>query len=597
MHFKKYLLTFLFSAAIFFGFAQQNISVPLDDPVYNMLEYALLRNYCESLPNARPYTLKTVLDALNQILESPDSSMREKVLAQETLERLQPAPPTAFVPGASVIKNAGILLKKGFYSYEDNGKIPLHIEIGGSSETSLYTNFNAPNISALQWFDAYIKGDISRYFSYNVNIGAGVMKLDVTQPGAAPQVDSYAPNTFTQSWDSYQYLLTSLGNFGGMSNEPAAGTRLLPEFGTRLWDGKININFSRMRRDWGTGDGNLMLSKTARPFTALEISILPVKWLSLSALTGSLEYFNLTGIKSSAEIFQNNISAMLAELCIKDIFYAGITSSAIWVKRFELSYLNPGFFPMFAQSIVGDFDNVQMGLSLGLKIPKYAQAYYNLFIDEVDPAATDIFHQAGASMWTYQFGAKIAIPDTPFMTFILQYTKIEPYMYTHPLTEVPGYTKKMDTAYTNHGEPLGYKLKPNSAEIKIGLRTLPFWFLHVNAQYTLVQHGADYGSGIVHGSSYGERMVYQAGASSAKPGDYYYKDFLKDGVYEWIHSLGVSADMDLRFVKDIPLKIRLGYILSFTHHTEFIDGKFQQAGSSEYRNRFGNYLSLSLKLY
>ena len=130
MHFKKYLLTFLFSAAIFFGFAQQNISVPLDDPVYNMLEYALLRNYCESLPNARPYTLKTVLDALNQILESPDSSMREKVLAQETLERLQPAPPTAFVPGASVIKNAGILLKKGFYSYEDNEKIPLHIEIG-----------------------------------------------------------------------------------------------------------------------------------------------------------------------------------------------------------------------------------------------------------------------------------------------------------------------------------------------------------------------------------------------------------------------------------------------------------------------------------
>ena len=92
-------------------------------------------------------------------------------------------------------------------------------------------------------------------------------------------------------------------------------------------------------------------------------------------------------------------------------------------------------------------------------------------------------------------------------------------------------------------------------------------------------------------------MVYHVGASSAKPGDYYYKDFLKDGVYEWIHFLGVSADMDLRFVKEIPLKIRLGYTLSFTHHTEFIDSKFQQARSSEYQNRFGNYLNLSLKLY
>ena len=218
-------------------------------------------------------------------------------------------------------------------------------------------------------------------------------------------------------------------------------------------------------------------------------------------------------------------------------------------------------------------------------------------MDEGDFSATDIFHQAGASMWAYQLGSKIAIPDMPFMTFILQYTKIEPYTYTHPLTDTPGYTEKMNTNYINHGEPLGYKLKPNSAELKIGLRTAPFWFLHANAQYTLVQHGADYGSGIVHGSSYGERMVYHVGASSAKPGDYYYKDFLKDGVYEWIHSLGVSADMDLRFVKEIPLKIRLGYTLSFTHHTEFIDGKFQQAGSSEYRNRFGNYLSLSLKLY
>lgn len=79
-------------------------------------------------------------------------------------------------------------------------------------------------------------------------------------------------------------------------------------------------------------------------------------------------------------------------------------------------------------------------------------------------------------MWAYQLGSKIAIPDMPFMTFILQYTKIEPYTYTHPLTDTPGYTEKMNTNYINHGEPLGYKLKPNSAEIKIGLRTSPLWF-------------------------------------------------------------------------------------------------------------------------
>jgi len=585
MHFKKYLLTVLFSAASFFGFAQQHISVPLDDPVYNMIDYALLRNYCDNLPNTRPYTLKTVLNVLNQIRESPDSSMREKILAQEAFERLQPKPAS---------DNIKAIFKDGMYTWEQNNKLPIRVSAGASAETMVNTNFNSPNISAIQWIDMYIKGDISDNFSYNVNAGMSIMKLDVAD---TPQIDSYAPNTFTQSWDGFQYLMNNLATFSGLSNSPAAGIRILPEFGVRLWDGKVNINFSRIRRDWGTGDGNMTLSKTARPFMALDICIQPFPWLSLTALSGSLEYFRSEGIKVSAANFQNNISILMAELFIKNIVYVGFTSSAVWVKRFEPGYLNPGMIPFLYQNMVGDFDNLQMELSLGIKIPRYAYIYYNFFLDEALLSADDFFHQAGASMIAYQLGSKISIPDMPFMTFILQYTKIEPYTYTHPLTDTPGYTEKMNTNYINHGEPLGYKLKPNSAEIKIGLRTSPLWFLHANAQYTLVQHGADYGSGIVHGSSYNERIVYGAGAPEAKPGDYYYKDFLKDGVYEWIHSLGVSADMDLRFVKDIPLKIRLGYTLSFTHHTEFIDGKFQQAGSSEYRNRFGNYLSLSLKLY
>ena len=142
----------------------------MDDPVYNIIEYALLRNYCENLPNARPYTLNTVLEVLRQIQSSPDASVREKILARETLERLQPKHSS---------DNAKGLLKNGSYTWEQNGTVPIRVSTGASAETSLYTNFNAPNISALQWFDAYIKGDISRYFSYNVNLGMSIMKLDV----------------------------------------------------------------------------------------------------------------------------------------------------------------------------------------------------------------------------------------------------------------------------------------------------------------------------------------------------------------------------------------------------------------------------------
>ena len=87
----------------------------------------------------------------------------------------------------------------------------------------------------------------------------------------------------------------------------------------------------------------------------------------------------------------------------------------------------------------------------------------------------------------------------------MQYTKVERYMYTHPLLETPWYAEKMDTNYLNHGEPLGYKLKPNSDELKIAFRMVPSWYLNIDGIYTLVHHGVDYGSRKIPGSSYQAR--------------------------------------------------------------------------------------------
>ena len=87
----------------------------------------------------------------------------------------------------------------------------------------------------------------------------------------------------------------------------------------------------------------------------------------------------------------------MAEIFIKDIAYIGFNSSSAWAKRFEPGYLNPGMIPFFYQNMVGDFDNLQLGFSLGFNVPKYAKIYYNLFIDEADLGASDFFHQAVAS--------------------------------------------------------------------------------------------------------------------------------------------------------------------------------------------------------
>lgn len=288
----------------------------------------------------------------------------------------------------------------------------------------------------------------------------------------------------------------------------------------------------------------------------------------------------------------------MAEIFITDIAYIGFTSSAVWVKRFELGYLNPGMIPLFYQNNVGDFDNLQFGLAVGINIPKYVKLYYNLFVDEMKPDEDDFFHNPRASMLIWQAGAKIPVPAGILSIFTMQYTKIERYMYTHPMLSTPWYSGDMNTGYINHGEPLGYKLKPNSDELKIALKTVPFWYLNIDGLYTLVHHGVDYGSRKIPGSSYETSYdELESSAAAVNPGLYRYKDFLKDGVYEWIHSASVSANFDMRAVKNIPLTLRLGYTLSFTHHTEFVDGKFIQERTGEYKNRFGNYISLSIKIY
>ena len=176
LHLRKIIVILLFISVFFQGFAQQNISVPLEDPVYTILDFAMIRTYCETMHNARPYTVKTILELLNQILDTDKVPIKEKKLVQDTIERLQPKTVPAELSGK---QTALYVLKNGFYVWEGGKRIPSRIRIGGSWESDLHTNFNAPNISSTHWLDLYIKGDIGNNFSYNVNGGASIIKLDV----------------------------------------------------------------------------------------------------------------------------------------------------------------------------------------------------------------------------------------------------------------------------------------------------------------------------------------------------------------------------------------------------------------------------------
>ena len=63
--------------------------------------------------------------------------------------------------------------------------------------------------------------------------------------------------------------------------------------------------------------------------------------------------------------------------------------------------------------------------------------------------------------------------------------------------------------------------------------------------------------------------------------------------------MGVSAQLNVGFVKDIPVTLNMGYTLSYKHHTQpnVLNESFKPVDNSEYKNAWANYLSLSVKVW
>lgn len=608
---KRKFFAFLLILMTASVFAQQHVSVPLNDPVYRVIENALIRNYIRPLPTAKPYSQATVLNALYEMIQSPRISSLEKKAAEGLIARFeatktQPwyqiggyrydseaeAAKAAETAADGTETESDLSEETDEVSVGENKKEPIltTVELGASWQTDAdFGAFNKDGVfSTENWLELYLQGDISEYFSYRIQAAMGLMVLNM---------NAYSPYSYSKSWDGYQFPLKDGSALTGFTEDPAVALQIMPELSLALWDMKLKFNFSRVRRDWGPGDGNLMISGTARPFMGLDMHLNPVEWFNLSFIVGVLEFdASNGGIKGGASDFQNAYTATMLELFGGDWVYFALSSSAIWPKRFELGYGHPGMLGILYQNMIGDFDNLQLGIHFAFNVPKYLKVYAGWFIDEMK--FTDNFAHLDRNMYSWQIGGRLAVPGAPFTTISLQYTKVEPYMYTHPETSTPWYDRPMNTTYINHGEPLGYKLDPNSDELKLKVETMPLWYLSSSLTYRMIRHGIS-----ADGSTYTDYLNYGADLNGAQAGDLYWKDFLKDGVYEWIHSVGIEAELDLRFV-NVPIAIGAGYTFYYRYLTEY-DGeaeKFSRLDAFEWNETahqtdMGNLFSLYIRIW
>jgi hypothetical protein len=464
--------------------AQEQLPVDVDDPVYSILETASIRGLVPHGSAVKPYSEREVRGGLDAIRAAQRISPAERLVVDAMAKSF----PRGDAP-AAYVEAAGSASFRADLSHADLIDFSLVGEAG-------------------------ILGSLWSVGSYRLQV-QGI--LDMVNP------EAFAPFDFTKRYDGFQVWTSGQGvqNSDGINGHLNFTSAALSAVSFDFFDHALNLQLSRTRRDWGVGEGSLSLSGTARPFEAFSGSVRPVSWAAFSFLDGTLGYW----WSSAAE--QKMLSIHRIELFPADWLYLSPWESVTYAKRLELSYLDPLFPYFFGQQLGGDVDNLALGGDMSVTIAPFIRLYASLFIDEISFVPLSTFFTRPENRYAWQVGVKVPLPWPAWSLFIFQYTKIEPYTYTHYPQTVPQYTTPIDTGFTNDGENIGYHLPPNSDEFLARLCSYPAPGLGVTLQYQLIRHGT------------GLLSLGQIQGEISNPLDpsvsYPMKSFLNDGVYEWIH--------------------------------------------------------------
>ena len=520
--------------------AQTHTAVELQDPVYRLLEAGEARGLLNRLSTVKPYSRKEIARHLQALLEKKDAlSRHEQGVLSAYAER--------FLSNTLWPHRSPLQIKEGNNTFQGGalGRLDFRLTSKGDGV----------------WHDTaalipYIRGDLGDSFSYFAAAGGTLDKVNL---------DAYAPYDFTKTWDGPHMNTFSQDSAGhttqGTLDHPTFSHSLSMDFSAQFFDDALLLRFSRHRRDWGVGLSDLNLSRHARPFMALEMRLRPVSWFQLSHVFGSLNDGAREpggiGAANTAITYQRMFALQRFEAFPTDWLSLAISSAAVGPKRLELGYLAPGIWLWRYQNMVGDVDNLTLQADITADVLDYGRIFASLLVDEL-ATTSDPFKKA-RNMWAFQTGLKAALPYLPFGHLTLQYTKVEPFVYSHYPQSYAGHGSLVDLSYTNDGENLGFYLPPNSDEIRIRIHSMPLGNLWAELDYRFIRHGShpskDQEEIVIHGEidkwmDYGEINNYPE------------KNFQNDGLYDYNHIIKLSAlyRMDI-----IPFDFGASYTFAHTH--------------------------------
>jgi len=474
---KKYLITIMLLILLLTPLmAGQLLSVDIDHPVYTVLDWAELQGMISRQVSVKPYSASRILALLNRIDEQKNQLKGgEGAEIRALIEE--------FTFDYSDLSNPGHILEQGAYGTY-NEELDIGVVLGAAIDTeTTFTIAGNPETDVRTSFRPYLSGDILDFASFYMDFGLRYDKLHT-----AP----FSDTDFTIPGEGFYLMLTQ----GGLRLEDIPdpqgrfffGFDFFPEISLSFLDSALQFRFGNYHRDWGTGTNSIQLAGTARPFEGVEGYLELSDWLRYSFITGSLGIFSLTTLDGEEFFsddlndridgiyrFNTNYSGKRVELDVTRDLTLGVFESCVWQKRFELAYLNPFGILFFEQNLYGDLDNLLAGIDFQWRFPGVLNLYGTIAATEMHELSPSRIFIAPRNIMGMQAGAKMALPVGIFSTLTLQYTKLDPFFYTH-FTHTDGFlhpiyrddsSAELETAYVNKGENLGYPLHPNSDEFLV----------------------------------------------------------------------------------------------------------------------------------
>lgn len=517
---KLTLLLFISVSGFLMGI--EHNYVPLTHTVYEVIESGEIKGILTDSLDTKPYSYGTVKEYLYILRDSDKLTGNELKVVNSYI---------------SEFELEGVLPQSLFIELESENRVKLES-----------TDIHSYNIGTIGMRDTFY--DI---LSYDINIG---FTLDEVNTNA------FAPYTFTKRYDGFH--ITS-GEDKYSSGVDAFGFAFLalPQLNLSLFDDNLRMGLNRVRRNWGEGISSMILAGSGRPILGFDYSWRMNDHVTFSGLVGSLGNANGTG--NNAEHYKN-ITSHYIEVKPSKYLELVLFDSAIWGKRNEVGYLF--LMPTFlTQQIVGDVDNIAIGGTITGKLPGIGKAYFTLYIDEMENDEWDNFFHHNKNMYAFNTGFKSVIPKLPFGTLSFQYTKIEPYTYTHYVQEYPNFENAIDTSFTNDMENIAYNLPPNSDQFLVNISAKPVTGLTTTLNYSFIRHGDNEWKDEYYDPEHQleEGEMIPVGGSMDKPliyadheNRFAEKDFLNDGDYEFIHT--ITLDLDYTFIyRSLPLSAGLSY--------------------------------------